>query len=1744
MEKTEHRGRRPLNGTVPVNILEFEYSYSYDCKKYFNLCVADANTLIFASGNWISFMNVTEKRVWFKRSVTGGGIGHIVKNPCFDHIAVAENGIEPPIIIYSWPTMGTVCVLHGGTIKRYIHLSYSSSGKLLASQSGEPDFLITVWNWREASIILQCKSYGQEVYNVSFARELPDRLVSAGMGHIKFWRMAHTFTGLKLKSMIGKFGKTEMSDIIAVYAMQDDTVLSGCEWGNMLLWEENLIKVEVCRKNRQTAHERCIVQFEYINGELFSVGMDGWIRVWFYETVEQSSPMNGECFLEIQPIYELYVSESGTEGKNEGSMLMCMQKQEPNNPESMMWYVQDANGALWLVNLSTMKKPMPAKRLFSCHAGPIIDMAASDWGPYIASLDITGLLHIYNITTRNLIIRHKFHDIGSNLLWLPISVDPSGCSLVCAFSSGVLRTVMISLEEKELKLLQAIKPHTEPIITLSLSPKCDLLVTGSTDCTVFMFKVCSDDDYVVLLPIGYMRMPSAPCCLTWKPEAETIFLGCVFGHCAEIDLSTIDERKFSGSYELRNVAIRGFKFTSVKSKLNGKAEERKRDAEAEADMQNRNEKQASLLMSGNHRVVPNRLLYVEYYQANVLWLFMATYDTSYIYEYPTPCSEGFESLQPAKRIDILDADDTEVQCCLFYKKRKYLFLGMENGEMVLSYDGRFLFTCAQDGNLFSFRINDDIPHEIVQAPKRTTMSLPEKDAEDIEELNHPSLEEVIANAEKNKNFAVANERKNKVLKIVYSFAEEYSRIMERNFSLPQLQRLKDVSLDLRITADLKEQMALQINLVHQKLTYKVQKSKLGLYKFLDHFVESTTCLPFAVQKILKPECAVYSLRGQKLEHILPHMRLDKMERNTAEAETQLKDHVATLKKSPDKWLSEEVIDKANVRVSIKRELHELMTVLQIEGVSSALKMQMNQLLHKYQSILDRLIEREAKWKAMNARKPKVEIDNPENLTLIEIATKTIREHRLKSLSNIEVLMREADTTSSKYNQLMACRYELHKLREDFNDSLMILKARKLEIRSEVLQFIEELKKIHAEIPEKHVKPLPMIPALAINIEFPENNLEMEKYTSMVEQAKQTKQYRGSLVVDSSCIPQDEEYGILSLYKKAQDEEREFLSTGVEIPMEQLKMLNLLNNIDHQETTWEREIKRRRVLHRIYQQDCILEEVYAKYKYLDKCLDDMEEERMYILEQSSSMDLFLLTLYQELLILSDSKAEENLLRDKLGSKEREQEMIKEKIKIATVESEHKEKKISKAQAEIAVLTSEFMYLTNESKCQKILQKIYKKKQMATKQDDKSTGSESSSESNTGDSERTDMDYFQLEENTCPPGCEKNLYDATLNMRNQRYNCERIIKDGQKDIEVLRKEAEVYSKKFRTMDEEIKLNKAELVAFMLQKQRKLNDIDLTVILKFHQLQHSLETGATLQLQDCVLFDREKLSNLYQKVEKLQEETLQLKETHKSEETHLWRIKLDIMYMKAENKKLRTKIREDTEKKFGREVSLDTLYQTMLCQMAHKIRSNISYIQKSFNEQIREIKKECNKVSKVLKDLLQDNTKKFSFLMVLEIERRRLEKILKCPLLSEEKMAREELEDKQELEKLQRILHNQAYQRKLFEEDIGKLHLKSTKLPRVFFRKPLVLKKLSFAKLLISPMRMYWLQDCNTIPRKMQLILVTTTILLITEDVWAVDYYADLYNNIDVDAILRSNRLTEQYIKCLLDKGPCTADGRQLK
>lgn len=41
-----------------------------------------------------------------------------------------------------------------------------------------------------------------------------------------------------------------------------------------------------------------------------------------------------------------------------------------------------------------------------------------------------------------------------------------------------------------------------------------------------------------------------------------------------------------------------------------------------------------------------------------------------------------------------------------------------------------------------------------------------------------------------------------------------------------------------------------------------------------------------------------------------------------------------------------------------------------------------------------------------------------------------------------------------------------------------------------------------------------------------------------------------------------------------------------------------------------------------------------------------------------------------------------------------------------------------------------------------------------------------------------------------------------------------------------------------------------------------------------------------------------------------------------------------------------------------------------------------------------------------------------------------------------------------------------------------------------------------------------------------------------------YTNKYDNVDIDQILNNRRVLTNYIKCVMEEGPCTPDGRELK
>ncbi|XP_036151277.1 cilia- and flagella-associated protein 44 [Monomorium pharaonis] len=1622
----------------------------------------------------------------------------------FDHIAVGENGIKPPIIIYKWPSMDIVTILHNGTLKSYCHLTYSADGLLLVSQGGYPDYTITLWNWQKTEIALKCKSYNQDVYNVTISPSLPGYLVTSGSGHIKFWKISKTFTGLKLKGEIGRFRQTEISDIVGVYIMPDGKIVSGCEWGNILLWEEGLITFEICRKNRQPCHAKPITQFEYINGELISVGMDGWIRIWFYETIDQAYFYNGQRFLEIQPIYEYYIGD-----KANGSMLMCICKQEPDNPKSTFWYAQDGNGGIWLIDLRTLKAEIPQK-VFTCHAGAIADIDNATWGPFIAALGKAGQLHIYNYLKKKLILVHKFNDIGSQVVWFPCQIEATGSTLVCAFESGIIRIVAVAVSSADatddikrdyVRLIQIIKPHKMAITAMSLNPSYRLLVTGSEDSTVFNFAITVTESFPVITPIGFIKVPSGVTCLTWKLQCETtLLIGCLRGDCVEVVLPSISQTYTTASYELIHCQPKAFKFHSVKSTIRRELIRLHREKEGKEKVAKKCKELERLITESpgleiNETYlgikeekplpeiyipkIPNKVLMAQYISRDIIWLSMAGFDAGYMYEYSSPEVTEVIGEEPIKSTMIHDADDVEIRSCLFYKKRKYLFLGMEHGQIrvckwkpqnytdlsdywilpmhdnyngyipkiILSHNQKMLFTCGHDGNLFSYEIKDDTPLERIEFEKiKRILSLPYTSIEDIEEIDYPSLEETIQQIEYDRIATAAKQSKQQTLEILFTLSEEYRKIVERNNALPKSHQItyKEWELDPRITVDLNKELDTEIAVVREKLAFKVEKSELGLQKLVEYFVRPITCIPFVISKILKPEKIVFSLRQQVLDIDVPSQHIDttKHTHEKEENENSIMDGKMEHYKKQQEQDKTEISDE--IKIAEIRPVAEFLKDMNYEDLDSSLGIQLNQMLRKYILRKTKLEQREKEWKVIYNDKPDITTTHTHDILVIEEANKTIGDYKLKTSSTFNLLSEERDTISSKYEELLNCQKKLYYQQEIFNTKLKTVRTEKEHLHTEVLYFIKTLKKIHAEIPLKSVKPLPIIPTVNIDIEFLEKKIE--EYTLKVDKQRGTT----LILPEQTFTCPDEEYEVLLLDEKF-SENTQTSNGSFSVAEKKIKIqpavqdnIKLLHLRDDVESLWEREMKSFRMLRKMYEQDNILRHVQISCENIDRKLDKLERDRLDIVAENVNLNLFLLTLRQEYIILKEFETMENILHDQVNRSSEEVAAVKQKIQTTTDKIDVKTKEITRLRNQIKDIFSEYMHRVNDNKFRNFLNKILKKKYKEAKEEDETTTTTETETDETDDGDNGESELIYLDENVCPPGCDRTLYDLAFSMREKRYVCEHQIRDAQQAVETLNKEIQIHIKKLKITESGLKKNEDDLKIFMLKKQRKLNDVDVTVLMDLHQLQYFEESQIPSKVRNCVVFDKKKLSKLYARIQELYEETLELHVKHKQTQTHLQKIKLDCNHMRVNNKNLKNEIKLQIMNKFGQNVSLNKLYETILRRIVYDIKANLNETTAYFIKRIKHIKENYTQELIIFNKLVREHTQKLSFLTLLVEEQSKLQKLLKRRIMSDDDMLQLEEKYKNDVIKLESILENQVRQKHLFRNDIKNLRLKTKSHP----------------------------------------------------------------------------------------------------
>ncbi|CAH8523136.1 unnamed protein product [Dicrocoelium dendriticum] len=557
------------NSGIPEHLLSMFHSFGYDALRRENLQLLEPDVVCYVTGNYLEILNLTTDAKRYLRTIMGLGIGAFCAHTKQSVIAIAEKGDNPPVCIYRYPELDLYRILSEGTLKEYSACQFSPDGELIATVGSDPDYMLTLWEWRNEQIVLRSKAFSQDIYRVAWSADLEGILTTAGAGHIRFWKMANTFTGLKLQGKLGKFGKTELSDIEGFVTLPDGKVLTGSSWGNLLVWEGDLIKVQISRKNKRPCHSGLVMHIVMDEGELMTIGQDGWIRTWDFETVDTAECIEEGAIFELEPMNELQVSP-------QAKLIYLVKSQDE---ESTCWFAQDGDGVIWKLDLSFSHTSTAPEPLVKYHSGGITDCCTSPFAYTAATIGMDGRIIIYDLVTKKSILRRQFPTPGTKLIWSPPQVDPKGKTLVAGFQDGVVRVLQFgenpetdpTRKAKHFALLdlgQALKPHTGAVNSMAFNESGDYFVTGSEDETIFFFAVRSR----ALVPIGFVSVGAAVVKVEWIPPTTTrptsvaayLKQGCIL----TLPYVSLDEVDQSKSFALPMVQPNGgFHLLSIKSRL-------------------------------------------------------------------------------------------------------------------------------------------------------------------------------------------------------------------------------------------------------------------------------------------------------------------------------------------------------------------------------------------------------------------------------------------------------------------------------------------------------------------------------------------------------------------------------------------------------------------------------------------------------------------------------------------------------------------------------------------------------------------------------------------------------------------------------------------------------------------------------------------------------------------------------------------------------------------------------------------------------------------------------------------------------------------------------------------------------------------------------------------------------------------------------------------------------------------------
>ncbi|XP_051783012.1 cilia- and flagella-associated protein 44 isoform X2 [Erpetoichthys calabaricus] len=1645
---------------IPQSLLHLTHSFGYDCTKRGNLQLLDDSTLMFVAGNVVVILNLKTKEQKYLRSSSGGGIATVVVHPSKMYFAVAEKGIMPNIIVYEYPSLRPYRILREGTEEAYSSVAFNNSGFLLASVGSSPDYMLTIWNWSQEQTLLRSKAFSQDVYKVTFSPENEEQLTTSGTGHIKFWKIATTYTGLKLQGLLGKFGKTSLTDIQGYVELPDGKVVSGSEWGNMLLWDGGLIKVEICRKGGKTCHNGPIHQFMLEEGELISVGADGAVRVWDFEAIDIADSKDDSGLFEIEPMNELVV------GKNVSLYSMV----KTSNTDQFMCYAQDANGAIWKLDLSFSNMTQDPECLFSFHAGNIQGVDVSPSTHLMATTAHDRSVRIYDYVDKREVTLTRFKQGGTFLTWAPRVVNPKGGLITVGFDDGVVRLLEVydpkgltlvagrnSSSDAEIRLKQAFKPHTAAVTAMAYEKNGELLATGSLDNTVFLFSV--GDRYEA---IGFVKVPGPVRELVWSPpthEKSTLLILCENGHVVEILPPDPEKQDTVSTFELKNISMKHFAFRSIKSKImreraiiqreqarekrEKEKKERLRKMEqlgqeiTEKDLQDDPEVEEEPLPDIYIPETPSRILCGFYSEPGQFWLCLGEYDCGFLYH--CKFSEQQDNVDPSKRqdepftyIELDNACDDPIRNFHFSSNRQLLFCGMysgavrvytvEAGDVTLksllcywqlslhdnhyghiqrlrcSFDDQFVVTTGEDGNIFILSL---LPQEdIDRALQKRKAKIPsprsdlEKDriVDDIEDPNAYSIENAKQKMEMDRMIKEAEEKKAIKRKLLAKLQKEFKQLLLKNKDLPEHVQFHraEFELDPRIREETEKSTAQRIRLVRKELAWEQEKQRIGLQKLQEKFLNKVKWNTIVVtafksqHQVTTYRLMALSEKYHTMKNKVLHKGLDDLDRRKSKLGEVAKESGGSDATGERHQANEDLLLKPGSHIS----------GVQLVG-RQAEKLQ--KAIEKAEKAKAKIERRKKEWEALYARKPDENYEDPADVHALKEAYDSMGDFKLKTAKDFTVPEHLRMTPEKKRRQLVILEQQMYDAKSEINSKVLALRDNKIACIDQIRRHVEELKNMQANMEPSKRLPLPKLPSL-LPQEVPERKMQYTEETLIAYKETLSKKKGHSTNAETS-----EHFSGFGGFAGGKAEQTEGVPTPDTAETEEGSQSSSLQTpSEPQESTLtdlEIEILQAEEIKNLYMQKHLLEKVEDIMMKFDAELRLLRHQKMQLDIGVKMADLRHLTLYEELLLLKDFERRENTLQEKVNSRIEESMLMTRKLEECSALMDVKKRDIAKLlEREKMVHTSFQSQLGENNKFVKFLTKVFKlkvkrvKKEVSEEDEDEESDDESLEESSWGSEEDdSESETGALDLSTCPPNCDPDIFENTIQLREKRMDIEEALTEEKKIADNLKKENDSIAKKLKVVNASLKAAEAELELFQREKQQKLNELIVVVPLRLHQIEFVNNVSLPNDLSQALIFTNQALTQLQQRIQELHVEKVNQWDLYKKARQQHVQLNRDRRDMETKIQMLQEKSKQLMQLKFGRVVDLQALQVVSVNRNVEEMKEKARVNEVIFAREMEAWEKKIWEMKMQQAEVTRANTQKLDELNSMLMQKAQLEEQL---------------------------------------------------------------------------------------------------------------------------------------------------------